>query len=834
MMKFVHLFALLLALVPACVRAQVQEVYVKHSSGLILAYDASKERGVIVEAGNALARKLQLLPNSDGSVSVATTTDSGELRYLALSGNWNTTFQTDGTAAVAHYFVEATGTSNYVRLRSKSNNKYLGVDNTTDGSSVFSDKNGTAQLHFWYFADTPDAKPDPVVRQYLVNPADLRQPCEGWGVSLCWWANMCGKWDDAKIDQLVDWLVSPTGLNYNIFRYNIGGGDDPHNANCTPHHMGNGKGLRAEMEGFKDYSGDSYHWDRDAAQRKIMLKIKEKRPDAIFEAFSNSAPFYMTYSGCVAGAVKGGDDNLRPEFYEEFAHYLVDVCKHYKDEYGIEFVTLEPFNEPNTSYWSANGGQEGCHFSFSSQIAFLKVLAPILAESGLKTIIAASDETSVATSVSGFKEYQKAGVMDLVGQWNTHTYTATIPSRAQIGSLARSEGKRLWMSEVGSSGTGIAGNLSLMQRLMDDVRYIMPTAWIDWQYVEEKGDQWCTVRGSFSGQTFERVKSYYVHQHITRFIQAGYTFVSSLNASTLAAVSPGRDSLVLVAINTDGSESSHSARILFGTPDASTITALVTTAEANLQPLGDVTLDEHGVLHYTLPSLSIATFIIPLTDLTPDDGQLRADVPYLIIPQYNTEVALATDDAGQLILASVPTSVPSADEAADGASVAERAIWTLKADGDQWQLRNNAGQAVSVGSSYALQTSEETASALSIQPVEDYFCRIMTNDTKAFDLKNEGYAVGTVVGQYAYGSSASAGQRHWHLLRLSDDFAAGGHTAVRDIADAAVSQSADLYDLSGRRVLTGLAASARMKSGNLGVSRGLYIRGGKKILVTGR
>ena len=834
MMKFVRLFALLLALVPACVRAQVQEVYVKHSSGLILAYDASKERGVIVEAGNALARKLQLLPNSDGSVSVATTTDSGELRYLALSGNWNTTFQTDGTADVAHYFVEATGTSNYVRLRCKSNNKYLGVDNTTDGSSVFSDKNGTAQLHFWYFADTPDAKPDPVVRQYLVNPADLRQPCEGWGVSLCWWANMCGKWDDAKIDQLVDWLVSPTGLNYNIFRYNIGGGDDPHNANCTPHHMGNGKGLRAEMEGFKDYSGDSYHWDRDAAQRKIMLKIKEKRPDAIFEAFSNSAPFYMTYSGCVAGAVKGGDDNLRPEFYEEFAHYLVDVCKHYKDEYGIEFVTLEPFNEPNTSYWSANGGQEGCHFGFSSQIAFLKVLAPILAESGLKTIIAASDETSVATSVSGFKEYQKAGVMGLVRQWNTHTYTATIPSRAQIGSLARSEGKRLWMSEVGSSGTCIAGNLSLMQRLMDDVRYIMPAAWIDWQYVEEKGDQWCTVRGSFSGQTFERVKSYYVHQHITRFIQAGYTFVSSLNASTLAAVSPGLDSLVLVAINTDGSESSHSARILFGTPDASAITALVTTAEANLQPLGDVTLDEHGVLHYTLPSLSIATFIIPLTDLTPDDGQLRADVPYLIIPQYNTEVALATDDAGQLILASVPTSAPSADEAADGASVAERAIWTLKADGDQWQLRNNAGQAVSVGSSYALQTSEETASALSIQPVEDYFCRIMTNDTKAFDLKNEGYAVGTVVGQYAYGSSASAGQRHWHLLRLSDDFTAGGHTAVRDIADAAVSQSADLYDLSGQRVLTGLAASARMKSGNLGVSRGLYIRGGKKILVTGR
>ena len=33
---------------------------------------------------------------------------------------------------------------------------------------------------------------------------------------------------------------------------------------------------------FKDFSGDQYHWERDAAQRKIMLKIREKRPDAVF------------------------------------------------------------------------------------------------------------------------------------------------------------------------------------------------------------------------------------------------------------------------------------------------------------------------------------------------------------------------------------------------------------------------------------------------------------------------------------------------------------------------------------------------------------------------
>ena len=81
--------------------------------------------------------------------------------------------------------------------------------------------------------------------RYEVNPQIERQHFEGWGVSLCWWAGQCGKWSDEKIDEIVTWLVSPEGLNYNIFRYNIGGGDDPQNRHCEPHHMGRGKGLRA-------------------------------------------------------------------------------------------------------------------------------------------------------------------------------------------------------------------------------------------------------------------------------------------------------------------------------------------------------------------------------------------------------------------------------------------------------------------------------------------------------------------------------------------------------------------------------------------------------------
>jgi hypothetical protein len=57
--------------------------------------------------------------------------------------------------------------------------------------------------------------------KYFIHPSIVRQHFEGWGVSLCWWARMCGEWSDANIDRLVTWLVSPTGLNYRIFQDRI-------------------------------------------------------------------------------------------------------------------------------------------------------------------------------------------------------------------------------------------------------------------------------------------------------------------------------------------------------------------------------------------------------------------------------------------------------------------------------------------------------------------------------------------------------------------------------------------------------------------------------------
>ncbi len=385
---------------------------------------------------------------------------------------------------------------------------------------------------------------------YTIDPSKTLQKIEGWGVSLCWWAGQCGKWNEAKIDSIVTWLTAEDGLNYNVFRYNIPGGDDPENRNCEPHHMGRGKGLRAEMEGFKRSADADYDWSADAAQRRIMLKIKEKRPDAIFEAFSNTPPFFMTVSGCAAGNKDANRDNLRKDQYEAFANYLIDCCKHYKETYGIEFYSLEPFNEPMTNFWNCNGSQEGCHFDIQSMIDFVRVIAPKLKSAGLKTHLAVCDETSVKQSVLSFEAFSKSAEIKNIGQWNTHSYEADNQSRLRLHELARQYGLPLWMSETGNfGGKGINGNLKLSQRLIDDIKNMQPAVWCDWQAMEDNNDQWCTVRGDFGGKDFYRVKNYYVRQQVTRFIKQGYTILNAGDEHTLTAISHDKKTVIIVSQN---------------------------------------------------------------------------------------------------------------------------------------------------------------------------------------------------------------------------------------------------------------------------------------------
>jgi len=652
---------------------------------------------------------------------------------------------------------------------------------------------------------------------YIVSPQVVRQHFDGWGVSLCWWAGQCGKWSDKRIDEIVTWLVSPTGLNYSHFRYNIGGGDDPENRHCDLHHMGKGKGLRAEMEGFKDFTGDEYHWDRDAAQRKIMLMIKEKRPDAVFEAFSNSCPYYMTYSGCVAGNKDGAKDNLIPGYYEEFAHYLVDVCKHYKEEYGIEFKTLEPFNESYTNYWYANGSQEGCHFDYESQINFLRVLEPILKESGLNTVISAADETNVGLAVDGMKRYISAGVDKLVGQWNTHTYSGNNVDRARFCQLAHQTGKDLWMSETGAGGSGIAGNLSMAQRLIDDMRYIQPEAWIDWQYIEEGNDQWCLVRGNFKQQSYQKVKNYYVRQQFTRFIKRGYDIITSLCPQSLAAVNVARDTLVLVALN-EGSAGTHEIDLsLFSEePVRSKIRAYRTSETENLAAASGSLKVNGTTLTLAMPAKSITTLVIPIRSEKTDITNILVDgYEYLIIPRQETTRAVSAKGSKVTI---------------EDIDYGDAQRWKLTVQGNgTYSFQNALGLRLTAHrstNSSMLNATKNSATEQNfyIDEVDYPYFKILANRGRShgFDLVNASSKAGTTVDVVQYDdNNTTPTHRQWMLVPLTTALKAD---AINIINNEKIKDNDDIYDLSGRKV------NSQFTVHNSQLKRGGYIVNGRKII----
>ncbi len=727
--------------------------YLIHSSGNVIG-EGVDNRTVIQEVSGGGEQLLNFIPDNQGFYNIKI---NGQEKYMALSGSWNTYFISDPSTNESKYAIEKVNNS-IVRLKCKANNKYLGTDNLTPGSSVFSDKSGSDSKHYWYISEIAGKFPADTLR-YLINPAaSYTKEFEGWGVSLCWWASMCGKWSDSKIDEIIEWMVSPEGLNYRIFRYNIGGGDDPLNRNCTPHHMASGKGIRAEMEGFKLYENQPYDWSRDAAQRRIMLKIKEKRPDAIFEAFSNSPPYYMTFSGCCAGNTSATSNNLKPEYYDDFARYLVDVCKFYKDSFGIEFKTLEPFNEPVTNYWSANGGQEGCYFSTTAQINFLKVLSPVLKESGLKTIISASDETSTDQSVTSFKAYeQDKAVLDMIGQWNTHTYGANNKSRTTLRAMATAHNKTLWMSEVGEGGTGISGNLKLAQKLIDDIRFIKPEAWIDWQYVEENNDQWCTVKGNFSAQTYNRVKNYYVRQQFSKYIPQGYRFLNVFSNQSLAAISPGKDTLIIVLLNSADLKTNHHIDLSLVETINNGIKMTRTSENENNATLADYDLKD-AVLRLTLKPKSIATLVIPITVKGFVNNDIKKNEPYLIASRA-TGMILQTKDNSVIVDNYVYESPGQ--------------IWKFIPQGSGYNITNLSGISLKDNGSYFLGASATTGIPGEIFSFEnigdDYYKIISLKSGLVFDLEGAQTNAGTKIGLYNYGTRNDAVTRQWVMFSPPND-----------------------------------------------------------------
>ncbi len=386
---------------------------------------------------------------------------------------------------------------------------------------------------------TPAAADTP----FRVDPSVNYGVWQGWGTSLAWWANVVGGFPSAARQDYMAKAFDPVrGLGLNVARYNIGGGENPDD--LPPHKSA--LEYRARVPGFEDAFG-RWNWSADANQRWVLRRAISLGVNRT-EAFSNSPPYWITISGSVTGG-SGGGDNLAPGNDAKFGDYLATVVKHFRDDWGVTFGTVEPLNEPSETGWAFGSRQEGCHFSRERQSEVIETLAASLKRAGVtKTGIAASDENDVNDGWGTFRSFDPETVGD-ISQINVHGYggATAIAQRLPLSQLASGAGKRVWTSEYGD---GDASGLTLSREILTDLHYLHPSAWVYWQFVD--GPQWGLLVNPLQDETttgYTINPKYYVLGQYSRYIRPGYAMIGIDDGNSVAAYDARSRTLVIVTTN---------------------------------------------------------------------------------------------------------------------------------------------------------------------------------------------------------------------------------------------------------------------------------------------
>ncbi len=476
-----------------------------------------------------------------------------------------------------------------------------------------------------------------------VDPGIEHQTMDGWGTNLVWWAGQVGTWDEPVRREIMDLVFGEEGLDLNIIRYNFGGSSTDPELDSTMHPA---RKMLSRATSYDEATEEIVydHENIDQGQEWVIKDLIDNYNVDYMEAQVNSPPWWMTISGSAAGNVGAFDENLAPENYDLFVRYLVEMLKHFKDNEGVEFDHIDPFNEPVSGYWKKGGNQEGAYFSPAVQQVIIKKLQQRLQEEGLRAKIVASDETSIDHSINTYHSFDQA-TKDMIERIQTHVYSGS--KRYQLRDLALGEKKPLWMSEVSTgyvpfSLEKMEPAIPLANMIFKDLKDMGASAWVIWQAVEDrvenfvnlnKGPDYMTpwgVPGSwglinadysdldlsaaygpdfvFHKGDYILTKQYYVMKQFSKFIKPGYTIIETNSNDVIAATGPD-GKLVLVVSNFTGGEKNTSFNLDKFDRISATAQGYRTSDTEAAERIADISI-EASAMNVTLPPNSLTTYVI--------------------------------------------------------------------------------------------------------------------------------------------------------------------------------------------------------------------------------
>lgn len=356
---------------------------------------------------------------------------------------------------------------------------------------------------------------------------------DGFGVSACWWAQVCGGSD--KAEEVAKLLFSKEGLALNIYRYNIGAGEKDNPNRIIGNDWRAAESFYVYDEQTKQYK---YDFTRDAnAQKMLDMALSYGVVDTVV-LFANSPHYSMTVSGKASGGDEEGQSNLPKENYQKYVDYFLTITEYFLDK-GVPVKYISPVNEPQWGWGGSYASQEGCHYESDELYELYRLFASEIQKRGLPVLLTAPESGAIGDETKEwFKAiYNDETIKKSLGTLSYHSYWSDdfIDRKIDFGKWLKENvpNAKVEMSEwcqlpCIADTTSIFGALTEARVIANDFQYTGVNSWSAWTGVNENGigedgknysDGLLTASSDFS--ELEIAIRYYALAHFSKFIPAG-------------------------------------------------------------------------------------------------------------------------------------------------------------------------------------------------------------------------------------------------------------------------------------------------------------------------
>jgi O-glycosyl hydrolase len=444
----------------------------------------------------------------------------------------------------------------------------------------------------------PDLPPIPAPDgpvTFVIHSERRAQKLDGFGASDAWQINLVGRdWPVPLREDLARVLFSrefgpdgsPLGAGLSIWRFYVGAGSAA---------QGVASGIRPDIpgeyhtrtEGFLNPDG-TYDWSRQAGQRWFLQAAKRHGVDH-FVAFGVSPPVHLTRTG-QANNNNEPRANLKDEHFDDYARFLAEVTKHFRDREGITFRELSPVNEPQ---WRWSGGrQEGSPWTNAEIARLTRLLDAELRARRLPTKIELSEAGDVRfvyqpgsnhASDQARAFFDRASP-DYVGNLRSvsrtfaaHGYFSDgrpeeiITVRRELRAALDSRKLDYAMTEycLLRDGVGkttrerpiphIDSALHLARLIHCDLVFARARSWQFWTALDLQKDpggdlRYILVRRLMDRDGFEPTKLLWSLGHFSRFVRPGYVRIETTRADGLDEIVAAERELASAYLSPDGRE----------------------------------------------------------------------------------------------------------------------------------------------------------------------------------------------------------------------------------------------------------------------------------------